>query len=87
MYIDNGVVEIICSIIMVMEKKIESYHHELILSTLNQLLRMSPVKVKEICTSVEDLKPALTSLRDFYSEESRYQARCYYVVNGFFGSL
>lgn len=73
MYVDNGVVEILSSIIMGMEKNVESSHHELFLSTLNQLIRMSPVKVKEICTSLEDFKPALTSLRDSYSNESNYQ--------------
>ncbi|XP_015371594.1 PREDICTED: uncharacterized protein LOC107167177 [Diuraphis noxia] len=73
MYIDNGVVEIISSIIMGMEKNFEPFHHELFLSTLNQLLRMSPARVKEICSSMEDLKPALTSLQDSYSDESRYQ--------------
>lgn len=46
MYVDNGVVEIISSIIMGMEKNFESLHHELFLSTLNQLMRMSPVRVK-----------------------------------------
>lgn len=81
MYVDNGVVEIITSIIMDMEKNFESLHHELFLSTLNQLIRMSPVRVKEICTSLEDFKLALTSLRDSYSNESKYQAR--YYVNGF----
>jgi len=81
MYVDNGVVEIITSIIMGMEKKFEPFHHELFLSTLNQLIRLSPVRVKEICTSLEDFKLALTSLRDSYSNESRYQAR--YYVNKF----
>lgn len=81
MYVDNGVVEIISSIIMGMEKNVEPSHHELFLSTLNQLIRMSPAKVKEICTSLQDFKPALTSLRDSYSNESDYQAR--YYVNWF----
>lgn len=81
MYVDNGVVEIITSIIMGMEKNVEPFHHELFLSTLNQLLRMSPVRVKEICASLDDFKLALTSLRDSYSNESRYQAR--YNINGF----
>jgi len=81
MYVDNGVVEIISSIIMGMEKNVEPTHHELFLSTLNQLIRMSPAKVKEICTSLEDFKPALTSLRDSYSNEPNYQAR--YYVNWF----
>ena len=74
MYVDNGVVEIISSIIMGMEKNFESLHHELFLSTLNQLMRMSPVRVKEICGSLEDFKLALTSLRDSYSNDSKYQA-------------
>ncbi|XP_060845081.1 uncharacterized protein LOC132924671 [Rhopalosiphum padi] len=73
LYVDNGVVEIISSIIMGMEKNVESFHHELFLSTLNQLIRLSPVRVKEICSSVEDFKQALTSLRDSYSNESKYQ--------------
>lgn len=84
MYIDNGIVELISSIIMVMGKKYGIFHHELFLSTLNQLLRMSPVRVKEICSSLEDFKQSLTSLKDItYSDpdESRYQAR--YFVNGF----
>lgn len=78
MYVDNGVVEIISSIIMSMEKNIESFDHELFLSTLSKLIRMSPVRVKEICSSLEDFKPALTSLRDSYSNDTKYQAR-YYV--------
>ncbi|KAE9534087.1 hypothetical protein AGLY_008823 [Aphis glycines] len=76
MYIDNGVVELISSIIMVMGKKYGIFHHDLFLSTLNQLLRMSPVRVKEICSSLEDFKQSLTSLKDItYSDpdESRYQ--------------
>lgn len=76
MYIDNGVVELISSIIMVMGEKYAIFHHDLLLSTLNQLLRMSPVRVKEICSSLEDFKQTLISLKDItYSDpdESRYK--------------
>ncbi|XP_025206285.1 hsp70-binding protein 1-like [Melanaphis sacchari] len=74
MYVDIGVVEIICSIIMGMEKNVEPFHHDLILSALNGLIRLSPVRVKEICSSLEDLKQALASLKDSYStDESKYQ--------------
>ncbi|XP_060844727.1 uncharacterized protein LOC132924432 [Rhopalosiphum padi] len=66
LYIDNGVVEIISSIIMNMENNISSFHHELFLSTLNQFIRLSPVRVKEICSSVEDFGRAVTSLRVSY---------------------
>lgn len=76
MYVDNGVVEIICSVIMNMEKSLEDYHHELFLSTLNQLLRMSPTRVKDICAKVEDFKLSLLALRDSYPNNSNYQA-CY----------
>lgn len=63
---------------MNMEKSLADYHHELFLSTLNQLLRMSPTKVKEICTKFEDLKRALLSLQDLYSSgDTNYQARKY----------
>jgi len=81
MYIDNGFIEIISSIIMGMEKNIESLHHELFLSTLNQLIRKSPVRAKEICSSLQDFKPALTSLHDSYAHDSKYQAR--YYINWF----
>ncbi|VVC44175.1 Armadillo-type fold,Armadillo-like helical,Nucleotide exchange factor Fes1 [Cinara cedri] len=73
MYVDNGVVEIICSIIMNMKNSLEDYHHELLLSTLNQLLQMSPIRVKEICFKVEDFKPALLALHDSYPNDSNYQ--------------
>lgn len=79
MYVDNGVVEIVCSIIMNMKDLLECYHHELFLSTLNQLLRMSPTRVKALCTTVEDFKPSLLKLRDSYSNESNYQARYYFI--------
>lgn len=75
MYVDNGVVEEMCHIIMSMEKSLDECHHELFLSSLNQLLRMSPVRVKEICTKLENLNQALCSLRDSYPESSTYQAR------------
>ncbi|XP_060844735.1 uncharacterized protein LOC132924437 [Rhopalosiphum padi] len=73
LYIDNGVVEIISSIIMDMENIVESNHHNLVLLTLNQLIHLSPVRVKAICSSVEDFNQALTSLRDSYSNESKYE--------------
>lgn len=75
MFVDNGVVEIICSIIMEMENCLADYHHELFLSTLNQLLRLSPTKVKEICIKFEGLKLALLSLQKSYPSDSNYQAR------------
>lgn len=75
MYVDNGVVEIIISIIMGLKINFETHHHELFLSTLNQLIQMSPVKVKQICSSVEDFKSSLISLRDSYTDESKHQAR------------
>lgn len=63
---------------MNMEKSLADYHHELFLSTLNQLLRMSPTKVKDICTKFADLKAALLSLQNMYSSgDSNYQARKY----------
>lgn len=80
MYVDNGVVQIICSIIINMEKTIEDYHHELFLSSLNQLLRMSPGRVKEICSSTKDLKQALLSLQNSYPNDSNYQARLYNII-------
>ncbi|XP_026818948.1 uncharacterized protein LOC113557572 [Rhopalosiphum maidis] len=73
LYFDNGVVKIICSIIMGMEKNVEPFHNKLVLLTLKQLIRLSPARVKEICSSVEDFKEALISLRDSYSNESKYQ--------------
>lgn len=77
MYVDNGVVQIICSRVMRMEYTMEKYHHELYLSSLNQLLRMSPGRVKEICFSIkDDLKEALLSLQDLYPRDE-YQARLY----------
>lgn len=75
LYVDNGVIEIICSIIQIMEKSLESYHHELFLSSLNQLLEMSPSKVKKVCTSVNNFKASLLSLRDSYPDDSNYKAR------------
>lgn len=73
-YVDNGVVELICLIVKSMEKSFENFHHDLFLSTLNQLLRMSPSKVKQICTSVKDFKVSLLSLRDSYpSNNMDYQ--------------
>lgn len=80
MYVENGVVEIICSIIVNMEKSLTDHHHELFLSSLNQLLRMSPTRVKEICSSVENFKVALLSLRDSYPNDSNFQARYYYYL-------
>ncbi|XP_060848133.1 LOW QUALITY PROTEIN: uncharacterized protein LOC132927594 [Rhopalosiphum padi] len=74
LYIDNGVVEIISSIIMGMENIVDSNHHTLVLLTLNQFIHLSPVRVKEICSSVEDFKQALISLRDLYSNKSKYEA-------------
>lgn len=79
MYVDNGVVEIICSIIMNMQNSLDFCHHELFLSNLNQFFRMSPIKVKEICNKVEDLKPSLLNLRDSYPNELNYQACCCYI--------
>lgn len=77
MYVKNGVVEIICSIIVNMEKSLTDHHHELFLSSLNQLLRMSPARVKEICSSVENFKEALLSLQNSYPNDSTFQARHY----------
>ncbi|XP_026819793.1 hsp70 nucleotide exchange factor FES1-like [Rhopalosiphum maidis] len=73
LYVDNGVVEIICSIIMDMENNVESLYHEMVLLTLNQFMHLSPVRVKEICSSVEDFMEALISLRDAYSNQPVYQ--------------
>jgi hypothetical protein len=80
MYVDKGVVQIICSIIMNMEKTIEDYHHELVFSTLNQMLTMSPSRVKEICSSTKDLKQALLSLQNSYPSDSKYQARLLNII-------
>lgn len=53
-------------------------NHELFLSTLNQLIEMSPSTVKEICTSVNNFKESLLSLEDSYSNDSNYKARYFY---------
>lgn len=80
MYVDNGVVQVLCSIIMDMEKTVENYHHEVFLSSLNQLLRMSPGRVKEICSSTKDFKLSLLSLQNSYPNDSNYQARLYKIL-------
>lgn len=84
MYVDNGVVEIICLIIMNMEKSLEDCHHELFLSVLNQMLRMSPIRVKEICSKVDDFKLSLITLRDSYPNDSNHQARYIDYISTFF---
>jgi len=76
MYVNNGVVEIICSIIKTLEKSYEDFSHDVFLSTLVQLLRMSPNKVKPLCTAVEDFKTSLLSLNDSYPlDDQNYQVR------------
>jgi hsp70-interacting protein len=74
MYVDNGVVEILCTVILTMKNALEHFHHELFLSTLNQLLTMSPTRVKDICTSFEDFKDVLVSIQDSYThDDANYQ--------------
>jgi len=68
LYINSGVVEILCSIVKNMEKSFEYVDHELFLSALSELLKMSPNKVKEICANVKDFTVSLSSLHD--SEKS-----------------
>jgi hypothetical protein len=60
-----------------MENNIELVFHEIILLTLNQLIRLSPVRVKEICSSVNGFMQALILLRDSYSNQANHQARYY----------
>ncbi|XP_050438577.1 uncharacterized protein LOC126844428 isoform X2 [Adelges cooleyi] len=72
MFVAKGLVEILCQIIVNMESLDDNYH-ELFLSALNQLLRMSPVKVKDICVKVENLNQALCKLRDSYPDDSTHQ--------------
>lgn len=84
MFIDDGVVEIICMVIINMEKSLESCHHELFLSTLNEMLRVSHIQVKEICSSVENFKTSLLSLHNSYpKDDSNYQAR-YFISRHYF---
>ncbi|XP_050530712.1 uncharacterized protein LOC126899670 [Daktulosphaira vitifoliae] len=72
MFVDNGVVEILCQLIVNIEN-LDEHHHDLFLSSLNQLLRMSPVKVKEICGKVENLNQSLCKLRDSYPDDPAHQ--------------
>lgn len=62
---------------MSMEKSMENYHHELFLTTLNQLLQVSPAKVKEICSKFEELKETLLSLQRIYNDDSNFQVKYY----------
>lgn len=87
MYVENGVVEILCEIIVNMQKSLEEHHHELFLSSLNQLLRMSPASVKEICIKVQDLSRALCGLRDSYPDDSTYQVNNTLCIINYFLSL
>lgn len=81
MYVNNGVVEIICTIIMSMEKSLENYYHELFLTTLNQLLQVSPSKVKEICSKFGELKETLLSLQRIYDDDTNFQVNTIYFLN------
>lgn len=73
MYVENGVVEILCQIILNMEKSLDENYHQFILSSLNQLFLMSPVKVKEICSNMQNLNQVLCELQDSYSDGTTYQ--------------
>lgn len=75
LYISNGVIELLCSIIKSMEESFEYVNHELVLTTLSELLKKSPIRVKEICLSVKDFKVSLLSLRDSYPSDDSYQVR------------
>lgn len=75
MYLKLGVVELLCTTIMYMEGSLEHIYHELLLSTLNELLEVSPVRVKEICLKFNEFKTALLNLRDSYPYDFEYEAR------------
>lgn len=76
MYVADGVVEILCQTIMNIEN-LDEHHHDLFLSSLNQLLRMSPIKVKEICGKFENFNQSLCKLRDSYSDDPSHQVVIY----------
>lgn len=63
---------------MTLEYAIEHYHHDLFLTTLNQLLDQSPVRVKEICSKIDNFKDGLLNLKSSYPYDVEYEVR--YII-------